>query len=61
MLNFKNQNSEYNYVGCDIIGKTGSGLLDQFIINKGSKDGIEKQMIAITEEGTSRSSYFCWK
>jgi len=51
MLNFKDQNSEYNYVGCDIIGKAGSGLLDQFIINKGSKDGIEKQMIAITEKG----------
>lgn len=51
MVNFKDQNSEYNYVGCDIIGKTGSGLLDQFTINKGSKDGIEKQMIAITEKG----------
>lgn len=51
MVNFKNQNSEYNYVGCNIIGKSGSGLLDQFTINKGSKDGIEKQMIAITEKG----------
>lgn len=51
MLNFKNQRSEYDYIGCDIIGKSGSGLLDQFVINKGSKDGIQKQMIAITEQG----------
>ncbi|MDW8799866.1 rod shape-determining protein MreC [Clostridium sp. A1-XYC3] len=51
MLNFKDQRSEYNYIGCDIIGKSGSGLLDQFVINKGSKDGIEKQMIAITSQG----------
>lgn len=51
MLNFKNQRSEYNYIGCDIIGKSGNGLLDQFTINKGSKDGIEKQMIAITSQG----------
>lgn len=51
MLNFKNQRLEYNYVGCDIIGKSGSGLLDQFVINKGNKDGIEKQMIAITAQG----------
>lgn len=51
MLNFKDQRSEYDYIGCDIIGKSGSGLLDQFVINKGSKDGIQKQMIAITEQG----------
>lgn len=51
MLNFKNQRSEYDYIGCDIIGKSGNGLLDQFVINKGSKDGIAKQMIAITEQG----------
>lgn len=51
MLNFKEQNSDYNYIGCDIIGKSGNGMLDQFYINKGSKDGIEKQRIAITAEG----------
>ncbi|KZL93841.1 rod shape-determining protein MreC [Clostridium magnum] len=51
MLNFKDQRSEYDYIGSDIIGKSGSGLLDQFVINKGSKDGIQKQMIAITEQG----------
>jgi rod shape-determining protein MreC len=51
MLNFKNQRSEYSYIGCDIIGKSGGGLLDQFIINRGSKDGIGKNMVVITAEG----------
>ncbi|MTK13338.1 MAG: rod shape-determining protein MreC [Clostridiaceae bacterium] len=51
MLNFKSQNSEYNYVGCDIRGKGSSGLLDQFVVNKGSKDGIEKYMLAISSQG----------
>lgn len=50
-LNFKNQRSEYNYVGADIIGKSGGNYLDQFTINRGSKDGIGKGMIAITEQG----------
>lgn len=50
-LNFRDQKSEYNYVGCDIVGKSGEGILDQLIINKGSKDGIGKYMIAITYQG----------
>ncbi|NEZ45662.1 rod shape-determining protein MreC [Clostridium niameyense] len=51
MVNFKNQRSEYDYVGCDIIGKSGGNYLDEFTINKGSKSGIAKGMIAITDEG----------
>ncbi len=51
MLNFKNQHSEFNYVGADIIGKSGGNYLDEFTINKGSNDGISKGMVAITNEG----------
>lgn len=51
MVNFKDSNSSYSYIGCDIIGKSGSGYLDQFIINKGTNDGIAKNMIAVTGEG----------
>ncbi|HDK7159746.1 TPA: rod shape-determining protein MreC [Clostridium botulinum] len=51
MLNFKNQHSEFNYVGADIIGKSGGNYLDEFTINKGSNDGVFKGMIAITNEG----------
>jgi len=50
-LNFTSQKAEYNYVGCDIIGKSGGSFLDQFVLNKGSKDGISKGMIAITDQG----------
>lgn len=51
MLNFKNQTSQYNYVGCDIIGKSGGTFLDEFVINKGRNDGIEKQLVVVTNEG----------
>lgn len=27
-LDFKNEREEYNYIGCDIIGKSSSGMLD---------------------------------
>ncbi|WP_368488544.1 rod shape-determining protein MreC [Clostridium sp. BJN0013] len=50
-LNFKSEIEEYNYIGCDIIGKSSSGILDEVAINRGSKDGIEKQMVAVTADG----------
>lgn len=50
-LNFKNQRSEYDYIGCDIIGRSSDGILNEFAINRGSKDGIKKQMVAVTADG----------
>lgn len=50
-LNFKQQRTEYNYIGCDIIGKSSNGVLDEFAINRGTEDGVEKQMVAVTAEG----------
>lgn len=50
-LNFKNQRSEYNYVGCNVIGKSGGNFLDGFIIDKGQKDNIKKGMVVITSKG----------
>lgn len=51
MLNFKESRSEYNYIGCDIIGISGNNFLDGFIINKGTKDAIKRRMVAITADG----------
>ncbi|HEY5576084.1 MAG TPA: rod shape-determining protein MreC [Clostridiaceae bacterium] len=51
MVNFKNSNANYNYVGCNVVSVSGSGYLDQFIIDRGSGDGIAKNMVAITGEG----------
>lgn len=51
MLKFKSQRSEYNYVGCNIIGKSGGNFLDGYIIDKGTKDNIKKGMVVITPRG----------
>jgi rod shape-determining protein MreC len=50
-LNFKSQKSEYDYIGCDVIGRSSDGILNEFAINRGSKDGIKKQMVAVTADG----------
>lgn len=64
MLNFKNQTNEFNYIGSDIIGKSGGSFIDGFIINKGSSNGVKTRMVVITANGlvgqvTSVASNFC--
>lgn len=51
MLDFKASRAEYNYVGADIVGRGSGGWGDNYILNKGSKDGIVPGLIAITPEG----------
>ncbi|KYH34478.1 cell shape-determining protein MreC precursor [Clostridium tepidiprofundi DSM 19306] len=52
MLNFIQSSTEdYKYIGCDIIGISGNSFFDGFIINRGSKDGIKKRMVAVTADG----------
>lgn len=51
ILDYKAQKEDYNYVICDIIGKSGGNLLEEFVINRGSKSGIKKDMVVITTEG----------
>ncbi|WP_373898946.1 rod shape-determining protein MreC [Haloimpatiens sp. FM7315] len=51
VVNYKNQNSEYNYVGADVIAKSGNDYLDGFIINRGKKDGINKRMAVVNSFG----------
>lgn len=52
MLNFvKSSTEEYEYIGCDIIGISGNSFFDGFEINKGTKEGIKKRMVAITADG----------
>ncbi|WP_061995008.1 rod shape-determining protein MreC [Clostridium sp. ATCC 25772] len=50
-LKFKDTRLEYEYIGADIVGRSGQNFLDGFTINRGSKDGIEKGMIAVTSVG----------
>ncbi|MFD3157637.1 rod shape-determining protein MreC [Haloimpatiens sp. FM7330] len=51
VLNYKDQNSEYKYVGCNISGKSSNGYLEGYIINRGKKDGIDKKMAVINSKG----------
>lgn len=51
MLDFKASRAEFNYVGADIVGRGSGGWGDNYILNKGSKDGIVPGLVAITPEG----------
>ncbi|MGH4051039.1 MAG: rod shape-determining protein MreC [Clostridium sp.] len=51
IVNFSEQRDEYNYVGANIKGISGTSFLDGFIINKGENKGIKKGMIAMTGDG----------
>ena len=50
-LNFTESRSNYNYVGVNIIGYSGSSLSDGYIIDKGSNDGISKNMVVVSSKG----------
>lgn len=51
ILDFKKQRDNYNYIATNIIGYSGGGILDGYIIDKGQKDGIEKNMVVIAAKG----------
>ena len=51
ILDFKKQRDNYNYIATNIIGYSGGGILDGFIIDKGKNDGIEKNMVVIAANG----------
>lgn len=51
MLDYKEDKDDYNYVGCDIVGRVGNSYLEGYTINKGTNNGIKKRMVAITSEG----------
>ena len=51
ILKFSETRNNYDYVGCNIVGYSGDNFVGGYIIDKGSKDGIEKEMIVITPEG----------
>lgn len=50
-LNFTNSKNEYKYLGCNIVCGSGSQLMDAFVIDRGSKDGIAQGMAVINADG----------
>ena len=50
-LNFTESKNNYKYVGVNIIGYSGNSLSDGYIIDKGSNDGIAKNMVVVSYKG----------
>lgn len=51
ILDFQDQKGSYNYVGVNIIGRSGGSFFDGYIIDKGTKVGVKKDMAVISPEG----------
>lgn len=51
VFNYAESKSKYNYVGVDIVGYSGGNISDGYIIDKGTKDGVEKDMVVVSAEG----------
>jgi len=43
--------SNYTYLGTDIIGYSGGNFLNGYVIDKGEKDGIAKDMVVVSDKG----------
>ncbi|MFL0252365.1 rod shape-determining protein MreC [Clostridium neuense] len=50
-LNFETDKSEFKYVGCEILHKSGGNILKSYVISRGSKDGIAKGMAVLNADG----------
>lgn len=51
IVDFANQDENFDYVGTNIIGHSGGGFSNGYIIDKGSKNGIEKGMVVRAAKG----------
>lgn len=51
VLNFKDSKNNYDYIGCEIIGYSGESFSEGYIIDKGEKDGLKKDMVVISDKG----------
>lgn len=51
MVDFKEQFSDYDYLGTNVIGKVGNSFLDGYQIDKGSNYGVEVGMVVTTSKG----------
>lgn len=50
LLDFQEQRTEYDYISTNIIGTRGS-ILEGYILDKGSDDGVKKDMVVISSDG----------
>lgn len=48
---YEDQNNDYNYKNCNVIGKGSGDAEDSFLIDKGTNDGIKVDLAVITQQG----------
>ena len=51
MFDYSQANQNYNYLGCNIVGYSGGNISNGYVIDKGTNDGVKKDMIVITPQG----------
>lgn len=51
MFEYSEANQNYNYLGCNIVGYSGGNISNGYVIDKGTNDGVKKDMIVITPQG----------
>lgn len=51
IFNYAQANTNYDYLGCNIIGYSGGNISNGYIIDKGLNHGVEKDMVVITSVG----------
>ncbi|HSL86540.1 MAG TPA: rod shape-determining protein MreC [Bacteroidales bacterium] len=51
VFSIKNRQEQFDYMGANVIGQTGSGIITAYIIDKGEDDGLRAGMAVMTHEG----------
>lgn len=51
VLNFEETRTNYNYISTNIIHYSGDNVLDGYVVDKGSDDGIEVGMVVVAAQG----------
>ncbi|NCC78870.1 MAG: rod shape-determining protein MreC [Clostridia bacterium] len=51
MFSIKNRQDQYDYLGTNVIGRTGGGIITSYIIDKGSDDGLQAGMAVMSQDG----------
>lgn len=51
MFSIKNRQDQYDYLGTNVIGRTGGGIITSYIIDKGSDEGLQAGMAVMSQDG----------
>jgi len=51
MFSIKNRQDQFDYLGANVIGRTGGGIITSYIIDKGEDEGLLAGMAIMSQEG----------